>query len=92
MKRSERGGQDCARKTEVGVFLILGPGTHHRCSTMVHSGLALHQVEFQAISKLESLPKIQEWVSKMNQWKRFQCMEKRGPARVLEEVPADWGS
>lgn len=28
MKRSERGGQDHARKMEVGVFLIFGPGTH----------------------------------------------------------------
>lgn len=28
MKQSEMGGQDHARKTEVGVFLIFGPGTH----------------------------------------------------------------
>lgn len=70
---------------------------------MVHSGLlSLHQVELQAISKLENLRKIQEWVSKMDQWKRFQCMEKLGPARAPElnqafnsevkEVPADWVS
>lgn len=52
---------------------------------MVHSGLlSLHQVELQAISKLENLRKIQEWVSKMDQWKRFQCMEKLGPARAPE--------
>lgn len=55
---------------------------------MVHSGLYLHLVEFQAISKLESLPEIQEWVSKMDQWKRFQCMEKFDPARAPERNQA----
>lgn len=68
---------------------------------MVHSGLSLYQVELQAISKLESLPKIQEWVSKMDQWKRFQSMEKLGPAWAPEwnqafnsavKVPVGWVS